>query len=289
MSHAARSLRRSRPLLGTLVDIRVDGLVPGAADAAVSAAFAEVAEIDRLMSFHSDASDLARLHRAPLGCRVRVDARTHAVLAAARALAQASAGLFDPTIAPVLVARAALPAPRAGVAADPSARWHDLDILDDGCVRRRSALWIDLGGIAKGYAVDRALAVLERRGASAACVNAGGDLARFGAGTETVELRLAEAADAAVPAIALGVGAVATSANRIGHAHARGTHIDGRTRRSAPRRRAASVLASSCMIADALTKVVLASPRAAGALLAAHGASACVYEPARGWCMLGGE
>ena len=71
------SVRRARPWLGTLVDIRVDGMESTSALRAIDAAFAEVAMVHRLMSFHSDDSDLARLRHASVGAAVRVNARTN--------------------------------------------------------------------------------------------------------------------------------------------------------------------------------------------------------------------
>src|SRR5262249_60100512 len=65
-----------------------------------------------------------------------------------------------------------------------------IELLPGDRVRfRHPGLRIDLGGIAKGFAVDRALDVLRDRGMPAGLVNAGGDLAAFGPATETVHIR----------------------------------------------------------------------------------------------------
>ena len=73
-------IRRARPLLGTLVEIAVDASDERRALRAIEAAFAEIGEVHRCMSFHTADSDLARLHRAPVGRAVAVDARTMTVL-----------------------------------------------------------------------------------------------------------------------------------------------------------------------------------------------------------------
>jgi thiamine biosynthesis lipoprotein len=150
-------------------------------------------------------------------------------------------------------------------------------------------MWIDLGGIAKGYAVDRALAILRERGCASASVNAGGDLARFGTSPESVVLdpRCANAA----ASIELGNDAVATSGGSRSsprtQARSRGVHVHGRLRRAIGARRSVSVVAGSCCIADALTKVVLADTRIGERLLRRHRAHAFVFDATRGWRRLG--
>ena len=124
-----------------------------------------------------------------------------------------------------------------------------------------------------------------------ACVNAGGDLRRFGARPERVELRLAPASDVALPVVDLADAAVATSAvDAARHRDDRcwrSGHLNARTGRSIRAQRAVSVVAETCLIADALTKVVLADARLGERLLRRHGASACLHDRARGWRLLG--
>ncbi len=217
-----------------------------------------------------------------------MDPRTHEVLTAARRLAAASDGCFDPTVATRLVARGFLPAPRSSRPPDPEADWRDLELLDDGCVRLRRPLWLDLGGIAKGYAVDRAVALLRAHGAQQGSVNAGGDLRVFGPRAELVHLRLDGPAPGFVPVLELGDGAVAGSAGLASRRRRRGRwcgpHLDGRRRRGVRTDVSVSVVAASCLLADALTKIVLAADRrTARRLLAEHGAQAIWHDPHRGW------
>lgn len=284
-------IRRARPWLGTFVAIRVGGLAEADALGAIDAAFAEVAAVHRLMSFHERDSDLSRLHRAAVSAPVPVDARTCEVLEAALTIAEESHGCFDPTIAAQLVAWGLLPKPTSSGTPDPQATWRDIELLDGSRVRFRRPLWLDLGGIAKGYAVDRALAVLRGSGATMGCVNAGGDLRRFGARPERVELRLAAGSDAALPSVDLTDAAVATSIVDAARDHLdrrwRSGHLNARTGRSIRAQRAVSVVAETCIVADALTKVVLADARLGERLLRRHRASACLHDGKRGWRMLG--
>jgi len=267
------SVQRARPVLGTLVQMRVEGLGEAAALRAIEVAFAEVTAVHRCMSFHEPLSDLSRLHRAPAGTSVPVDARTRDVLVCAREVAAASAGVFDPTIAASQVARGWLPQPRSAFTPDPCANWRDIELHDDARVRLRRPLWIDLGGIAKGYAVDRAVEILLEAGAPQGCVNAGGDLRVFGPRAERIHLRTAAGY---LPTLELADAAVAGS-NSAGHVH-------GRTRAAARAGASVGVVAPSCMLADALTKVVLAAGAAgSAAVLARFGAQACAFDDASGW------
>ncbi len=268
-------VRRARPFLGTFVDMRVEGMHEIDAMRVIDAAFAEIAIVHRCMSFHSDDSDLSRLHRADVGSAVAVDARTHEVLAAALRVASISDGVFDPTIAAHQVAGGFLPRPRSSFDPDPQARWHDIDLLDNSCVRLRRPLWIDLGGIAKGFAVDRAVQILIAAGATQACVNAGGDMRVTGERPEPVHARTRGGELA--PVMEIANAAVATSGPSIT------PHLNGVSRASVPPSMTVSVVASQCMIADALTKIVLIDSAKAVDLLTAFDARACVHDDVDGW------
>jgi len=264
------NLQRARPALGTLVQMRVEGLADDVVLRALETAFAEVAAVHRCMSFHESSSDLSRLHGVPAGTCVRIDTRTHAVLACALEIAGASEGIFDPTIAVQQVARGWLPRPQSPFAPDPRANWRDIELYADDRVRLRRPLWIDLGGIAKGYAVDRAVDILVAAGATQGCVNAGGDLRVFGLRAERVHLR---AATGYLPALELCDAAIAGSSGA--------AHVHGRTRAAADAGARVGVVAPTCMVADALTKVVLAAGlSASAAVLARFGAQACAFDEA---------
>jgi thiamine biosynthesis lipoprotein len=275
--------RRVRPWLGTLVEIRVEGLDAARAIRAIEAAFAEVAAVHRCMSFHESGSDLSRLHRARVGETVRVDARTRAVLDCALSIAQTSNGCFDPTIAGWQVERRVLPRPDSPFEPDPRATWRDIELLADSQVRLSRPLWIDLGGIAKGYAVDRAIEVLHGAGAERVCVNAGGDLRVAGPRAERVHVRDALGRVTAVVDAADGAIASSTSALR----GAAAQHWHGGEHRPVNGAVTVTVAAPHCMIADALTKVVLAQPAASSAVLATFGAHACAHDLRHGWRHIG--
>jgi thiamine biosynthesis lipoprotein len=264
--------RRARPLLGTLVEIRVDGVDEARALAAIEAAFAEVADVHRLMSFHEATSDVSRINREASRAPVAVDPRTREVLALALAFARESQGRFDPTVAAQLVAWNLLPYPGDAPAPAIDADWRDIELCEDDRIRATKPVWIDLGGIAKGYAVDRAIDCLRAFGIDDACVNAGGDLRRIGRGTEPVHIRMPAAPHRAVRTLLLGEGSIASSGSYFERAH-----VDA-IMRTPMRERCVSVVADHCVVADALTKIVMGDADAAAPLLEAWNAEALVLD-----------
>lgn len=284
-------VERARPLLGTLVSIRAAGACADRAHAAIDAAFGEIALVHRLMSFHQADSDVGRLNRGAYAAPVAVHPHTAAVLCLARAVAEASGGAFDITVAPELAHSGLLPVPEGAATPDASADWHDI-VIDGNIVCFRRALWIDLGGIAKGYAVDLAIAVLKERGLAQGCVNAGGDLRVFGSEPEWISLRTDLAGATEQPAMLLTDGSVAGSGGAAAKRRHRGRwcgpHIDARRRRSVGLSSFACVTAESCAVADALTKVVLSEGRRADRVLRRFDAAAHLYDRRWGWRSLGG-
>jgi thiamine biosynthesis lipoprotein len=269
-------IRRAQPWLGTLVDITAAGT---SSQDAVSAAFAEVARLHGLMSFHDGASDIARFNRARPGDVVEVDAATWDVLRLAREIADLSGGAFDIACAPWLVDREILPSPaqeQAWPSVRTSAGVFALD--DEGYVRKCGAGWIDVGGIAKGYIVDAAVAVLEAAGVPGGCVNAGGDLRAFGAMRVPVAVRAPGSPGRAAHHIMLCGEALATSGSYFSARPHRGgvvsALVDARDGQPLVSNASASVRAARCAVADALTKVVLATGDCTHPLLAALGATA---------------
>ncbi|MBV9570145.1 MAG: FAD:protein FMN transferase [Alphaproteobacteria bacterium] len=282
-------IERAKPLLGTIVRIRVAGLSPDAAHRAIDSAFAEIGTIHHLMSFHEDDSDVSRLNRDAHANPIEINARTHAVLAQALTLSSITAGAFDVAVAAELVERDVLPRRSDLPATDGDAPWTDIVLLDKSQVRFRKPLWIDLGGIAKGYAVDCAVDFLLETGATQVCVNAGGDLRVAGPDIERVRLA-PEFNGLSIPVVELSNGSLASSsgtmaARRCGTATGM-PHV-------APRNATptldqfVSVIAPRCIHADALTKAVMAKGARTHALLARFGARAIVHNLTHGWREIG--
>jgi thiamine biosynthesis lipoprotein len=132
--------RRAQPWLGTLVDIALADPGAAAPQAAFDAAFAAIAAIHNAMSPQHPDSDLARFNTAIAGSALPCAARTRNVLQAARTLGEASDGIFDITLG------------SGGLSA-----WS---LQGDRLHKHRDGARLDLGGLAKGYAVDAAIAAL---------------------------------------------------------------------------------------------------------------------------------
>ena len=223
------------------------------------------------MSAHDPASDLARIARDAHRWPVRVDPATYAVLTLALDLWRETGGAFDVTVAPALAREGLLPSdafsPRAACG-----RTAALELLDDDRVRASESVAIDLGGIAKGYAVDRAVDALRTSGASSGIVNAGGDLRVFGMNVWfPVRVRHPASPNLVLSPFDVSDFAVATSADYFAAAPAL---VDPGTRRARPFASSVTVAAPSCALADALTKIVALRPAAAPSILARHDAQA---------------
>ena len=268
------------PTMGTRWSVSVD------ADSAVDLAAlrqdlaAAVEQVDAQMSPWKPDSDLMRLNRAPLDSWVALPAQLLEVLDCALDVQRLSAGAFDPCVGALVNAwgfgavrdapdAQAIRAARSAMPRDADARL-DLD-RPASRARMRAPLQLDLCGIAKGYAVDRMVAVLQRYGVRHALASLDGELRAVGGQSSgapwAVALEHPKSGQRAVHGvIELEDLAVATSGDyrrflQVGDAHLAHT-MDAQ--RSAPVNNAVAsvtVLAQTCMQADAwATALLVAGP-----------------------------
>jgi thiamine biosynthesis lipoprotein len=282
---ASNSVRRARPLLGTFVEITVTDAGVSEMHAAVDAAFEAAGEVHWLMTFHHASSEVACLNREAFARAVVVHPWTFQVLDAAVELHRRSAGAFDIAVAPALQDLGLLPRLRddrpspSGNRATTAA----IELLPGRRVRfKHPDTRIDLGGIAKGFAVDRAIEVLRRHGVPAALVNAGGDLAVLGREPHTVYIRDPRDPGRLMCRVGVSNEALASSgryfdpfasAKPLGSAV-----IDPGSRKQAHAALGATVRAPSCMLADALAKVLMVAGPCAAHLLEHYRADALVVS-----------
>jgi thiamine biosynthesis lipoprotein len=284
MATVSDKIRRARPLLGTFVEIEVAGAAKSKLDAAIDAAFEAVASIHRLMSFHDPESDVSRLNREACLRPVSVHACTVQVLEAAVEMHRRSKGIFDIAVAPALQIIGLLPRLSADSPDVTEARTLDaIELLPGQTVRFRHAdVRIDLGGIAKGFAVDSALQALRGFGVTSGLVNAGGDLAAFGEEPQTIHIRHPRDPRRLICNIEVTDEALASTARRFDLFQSADTTgsaiIDPRTRKPVHTIDGATVRASSCMVADALTKIVMIAGTDAIELLEHYNASALLIS-----------
>ncbi len=171
-----------RYLMGTSVRVEVYGGAFADRQAAASEAFGAIAEIDRLMSDYRTDSELSHLNQTASREAVPVSAPMFAVLAAADRVSRASGGAFDVTVGP-LVSLWGFKDKHAHVPSSTElTRLREVvgfrNVVLDRQARTvhflRSGVQVDLGGIAKGFAVEVAARSLGRRGLSGV-VDAGGN------------------------------------------------------------------------------------------------------------------
>jgi thiamine biosynthesis lipoprotein len=288
MKATSNRLTRARPLLGTFVEVSVSDAPRADMDAAVDAAFAAVADVHRLMSFHDAGSDVGCLNSAASAQPVTVHAWTYQVLELAADMHRRSRGAFDIAVAPRLQELGLLPRGADEQPSDPAEipGASAIELLPDCRVRlRHPSMRIDLGGIAKGFAVDRAIDVLRDHAMPSGLVNAGGDLSAFGPAAQTIQVRDPRAPERLMCRVDLMNQALASSAGRLdlmrSTAVAEAAVIDPESGEPPRTIRAATVCAPSCMVADALTKVVMvAGERAAGPL--EHYRASAIFVSAEG-------
>jgi thiamine biosynthesis lipoprotein len=255
--------------MGTVAELRVYRASDAtAARAALEAALAELREIDRLMAVQRADSDVSRANRAAFERPVAVDRRVIEVLQASLEMSRLTGGAFDVTVLPTVLAWG-FDGPRPHrPATSPLPAGHGTVIVDGpaSTVRFTSArTGVDLGGIAKGYALDRARDILRARGVTSAWLDLGGEVATLGAPPDGGHWRLGvrhpRRPGAVLGIVAVGEAAVSTSGDAeryVEDAEGRAGHvIDPRTGRPAHRLLLATVVARSAMLADALSTAAI--------------------------------
>lgn len=255
-------MRRCRPWLGTFVEIEA-----GCARA-IEAAFAAVERVHRLMSSHDCRSELSILNRSAGASAVRLSEDTRIVIERALFWARASDGAFDPVAAGrAAVARGALPVHDGQRLPEPSSNFRALSLDGDWAGLARPAC-VDLGGIAKGHAVDAAIAALRAAGMKHGLVNAGGDVSAFG------RQRRFAVPDPSTGAPRLSLilrdRALATSAGLRGEGGLDFAHLPCRY----PTFESVTVEAARAIDADALTKIAFAGHARLPQILAMTGSRA---------------
>jgi FAD:protein FMN transferase len=178
----AQETRQYRYVMGTSVEVQAFGADEGTRRAAIDEAFAAFAEVDRLMSNYRADSELARVNRDGAHGAVTISDALLAVLDAAQRVSGASNGAFDVTVGPLVrlwgfhdkTPHVPSPAELANVRPLVDYRNVRLDADRKTVQFTHPGLELDLGGIAKGFAVEIAAGILRRRGL-AGFIDAGGN------------------------------------------------------------------------------------------------------------------
>jgi thiamine biosynthesis lipoprotein len=182
-SHApgAGWLRREEAIMGTAISVELWSDEREAGEAAIGLVMDEMRRIDRAMSPHKADSELSRINRRAAAAPVPLSAEMARLLDRAEAFAELTEGAFDITYAAVGhlydYRERIRPSAEALAQARAAIGWRHLLLDREARTVRfgRPGMRIDLGGFAKGYAVDNAAAILRRCGIRHANVSAGGD------------------------------------------------------------------------------------------------------------------
>lgn len=261
--------RRNEAIMGTAIHVEVWGESARQAEAAMAAVIDEMHRIDRTMSPHKPDSELSRINREAARHAVPLSDEMFGLLKRALQFSAQSEGAFDITYA----SAGQLYDYRAGVSPSDSALaaacaligWRGL-WLDDATrsVRfARQGMRIDLGGFAKGHAVDNGVAILRRHGIAHGIVTAGGDSHVLGdrrGRPWTIGVRDPRRDGEVVAVLPLEDVAISTSGDYerfferdgVRHHHL----IDPRTGRSATGVRSVTILADDGLTSEALSKCV---------------------------------
>ena len=277
-SFSNSEVRRCRPLLGTFVEITAAGVDEAQLGRSINAAFAAVERVQRLMSVHDADSELSWVNEQAFARPVKVSPETFEVLRRGMEIARDCGGAFDFTVAPLLARWGLLPPHlrRRG-----PGDWQDVLLLAQQQVRFAKPLAIDLGGIAKGYAVDTAIETLRACKVPKGMVNAGGDLRVFGAEPSTIHLRHPVHTHLLCHSLQVYEAALATSSpcftERLWRRRPVSHLANPLDQRAVTSGISVTIRARECWLADALTKVVLNAPGLAERLLDKHHAEAFVF------------
>jgi len=254
-----------RYVMGTTATVQAWAPESEMAANSVEAAYVAFDRVDSLMSTWRDDSVLSSLNRSEPGQWTDVGLEVCQVLREAKMVAAASSGAFDPTVLPLVRlwgfrgGQVALPDSVALVTARLSVdhRLLELDLATGRARLLEPGMAVDLGGIAKGYALDCAAAAMRRTGATGGVIDLGGNILAFGQGPHR-KVGIVDPArkDRLLAAVPLADASVATSGQyeryltiqgrRYGHI------LDPRTGWPVPPGVSATVVADKAVLADAL-------------------------------------
>lgn len=268
---------REEAIMGTRCAVELWSDSPAKANTLIDQVFAEFHRIDELMSTYKPTSQVSLINARASNTWVQVAPELFDLLEAAVDYSRISNGAFDITYASVGYMydfRKHIRPDAAHIAAAlPGINWRHLELrsADHSVHFQRPGMRIDLGGIGKGYAVDRGTAILQRAGITHAMVNAGGDTRIIGdrrGKPWIVGIRDPNDRDKVALRLPLENTAISTSGDYerfFDEGHIRYHHIlDPKTGDSARKMRSVSVIAATATRTDALTKMVFVTGPEAG-------------------------
>jgi thiamine biosynthesis lipoprotein len=182
-------LHQKRYAMGTVFEIVAYSDSAGRASSAIDQALDEVVRLDNIMSNFKPESDLSRMNREAHFHAVRIPADLYKVIETSLAYSRLSEGEFDVSVGPVVdlwkaaLAGGATPTAAELAQARSCVGYEKIELIAPDQIQFHSdCMRVDLGSIGKGYAVDRATAILRSNGIERAYIDAGGSTI-YGMGT----------------------------------------------------------------------------------------------------------
>jgi thiamine biosynthesis lipoprotein len=182
--------KESRTLMDTFCTITVISPSREEAIEAVDAGFAEIKKLETLLNYFSDQSEISTVNRAAGSMPVEVSIETLEILKKSLDISKAANGAFDPTIAPVIKQWSFSKDSSVPVIPSGKVIEHSLALVDYKKIKINAetrevyledkGMELDLGGITKGFAADKAVDAIKNKGVTAALVAVAGDIRGFG-------------------------------------------------------------------------------------------------------------
>jgi len=180
-----------RLVMGTFARLVVIAADPNTANCCIEAALAEIQKVDELMSDYKSDSEISEINRDAFRRAVKISESTYQVLQRSIEISKLTGGAFDITVGPLvdllrLAEKKGVSPSKAEIDRAESKVGFEKLKLDS---RNRTVKFtvegmrLDLGGIAKGYAVDKAVEAMQNVRAIGAMVDIGGDIRCFGVPT----------------------------------------------------------------------------------------------------------
>jgi thiamine biosynthesis lipoprotein len=177
----AEWISRSEAIMGTSCSVELWSEDRAKGEAAISSVFDDMRRIDRLMSTWKEDTEISKVNREAAKHPVQVSPELFGLLQESVRYSELTHGAFDITYASVGYLydfkKGVHPDQKAIAEALPGINWRHmvLDPARNTVFFQRAGMRIDLGGIAKGHAVDRGIELLRKQGITRAMVNSGGD------------------------------------------------------------------------------------------------------------------
>lgn len=180
-----KTIKRTKILLGTVVEIQVRDTDEQKAENAITKAFAEVKRIDDLFTTYNVESPVWKLNNTTDSI-ISVDPEIYNLIVLCDSITKLSNGSFDVSLDNLskvwgfYTDDPQLPTKAEIDSALLISGWQKITLLGDNKIIKKGNVGLNFGAIAKGYAVDRAIDVLKKLGINEALVNAGGEISVIG-------------------------------------------------------------------------------------------------------------